>query len=126
MVEVEETPVDDIHEGALDDATYQVYEIPRKCLNMSLEMVSVPQHSHATSTKQKLDKVVDIYKSTITEAYYVSKDVLDTSDSVFEENDAQWRASELEWLHDAMREKLKTALYPEKIQILTLIPNKGS
>ena len=110
MVEVEETPVDDIDEDALDDATYQVYETPRKCLNMSLEMVSVPQHSHATSTKQKLDKVVDIYKSTIAEAYYVSKDVLGTSDSVFEESDAQWRASELEWLHDAMREKLKTAL----------------
>ena len=54
----------------------------------------------------------------------MSKDVADTSDSVFEESDAQWKAAELERLHDAMREKLKTASYPEKIQILTLIPNK--
>ena len=87
---------------------------------------SVQQHRHATSAKQKLDKVVDTYKSTITEAYDVSKDVLDTSDSVFEESDAQWKATELERLHDAMRAKLKTALYPEKIQILTLIPGRWS
>ena len=40
----------------------------------------------------------------------------------FEENDAQWKAAELERLHDAIREKLKNFLYPEKIQILTLIP----
>ena len=73
------------------------------------------QHSRGTSTKQKLDKVVDMYKSTIAEAYDVSKDVLDTSDFVFEESDAQWKAAELKQLHDAMREKLKTALYPEKI-----------
>ena len=38
----------------------------------------VPQHSHATSAKQKLDKVVDTYKITIAEVYDVSKDVLNT------------------------------------------------
>ena len=120
--EVEKTPMDD----AVDDATYEVYETPRKRFNTSLETVGVsppvnlygvPQHSRATSAKQKLDKVVDTYKSTIAEAYDVNKD----SD---EESDAQWKAAELEWLHDAMREKLETALYPENIQILTLIPDK--
>ena len=85
-----------------------------------------PQHSRATSAKHKLDKVVDTYKSTASEAYEVSKDVLDTSDtSVFEESDAQGKAAELERLHDAMMEKLKTTSYPEKIQILTLIPDKS-
>ena len=63
---VEETPVDD----ALDDATYEVYETPRKRFNTSFETVcvsppvnlhGVPQHSRATSTKQKLGKVVDTY-----------------------------------------------------------------
>ena len=92
--EVEETPMDD----AVDDATYEVYESPRKRFNTSLETVGVsppvnlygvPQHSRATSAKQKLDKVVDTYKSTIAEAYDVSKD----SD---EESDAQWKAAELE------------------------------
>ena len=46
--------------------------------------------------------------------------------SVFEESDVQWKAAGLERLHDSMRKKLKTALYPEKIQILTLIPDKWS
>ena len=132
--EVEETPMDGIYEVALDDATYKVYETSRKCLNTSLGMVGmspvnlhgVPQHSRATSTKQKLDKVVNTYKSTIAEAYSVSRDMLDTSDSVFEEIDAQWKGAELEQLHDVMREKLKTALYPEKIQILPLIADKWS
>ena len=74
---VEETPMDDIDEDTLDDTTYEVYETPRKHLNTRLEMVGessvnlhgVPQQSRATSTKQKLDKVVDTYKITITEAY---------------------------------------------------------
>ena len=49
-----------------------------------------------------------------------------TPNSVFEESDPQWKAAELERLHDAMREKLKIASSLEKIQILTLIPNKWS
>ena len=43
-----------------------------------------------------------------------------------EKSNAQWKAAELERLHDAMWEKLKTASYPEKILVLTLIPNKWS
>ena len=109
-----------------------MYETPRKRLNTGLETVGVspvnlhgvPQRSQATSAKKKLDKVVDTYKSNIAETYDVSKDILHTSDSVFEESNAQWKAAELERLHDAMREKLKTASCPEKIQILTLIPDK--
>ena len=73
-------------EDALDDATYEVYKTSRKCLNTSLEMVGMSPvnlhgvllNSRATSTKQKLDKVVDTYESTIAEAYNVSKDILDT------------------------------------------------
>ena len=95
--EVEDTPMDDIDENALDDATYEVYETTRKRLNTSLETVGmspvnlygVLQHYHATSDKQKFYKVVDTYKSTIAETYDVSRDVLDTSNSVFEESDAQ-------------------------------------
>ena len=54
----------------------------------------------STGTKQKLDKVADTYKTTIAKAYSLSKDVLDTTDSVFEESDAQWKAAELDWLQD--------------------------
>ena len=125
--------MDDTDVDALDGAAYKMYETPRKRLNKSLETVGVSpvnlhgalQHSRATSAKQILDKVVDKYTSTIAEAYNVSKDVLDTSDSVFEESD-EWKAAELERLHNVMREKLKTASYPEKIEILTLIPDKWS
>ena len=120
--------MDDTDEDALDDSIYEVFETRRKRLNTSLEMVGMspvnlhgaPQHIHATSTKQKLGKVLDKYKSTIAEAYDVSKDILDISDSVFEESDARWKAAKLERLHDGMREKFETASYPEKIQILTL------
>ena len=102
--------MDDIDEDALDDATYEVYETPRKRLNASLErdgvspvnLHSVLQDSSARSAQQKLDKVVDTYKSTIAEAYDVRKGMLDTPDSVFEESDEQGKAAELERLHDAM------------------------
>ena len=92
---------------ALYDATYKVYETPIKRLNTSLKMVrvspvnlhGVTQQSRATSAKQKLDKVVDTYKSTIA-ACHVSKDVLYKSDSVFDDfhcaSDGQWKAAELE------------------------------
>ena len=60
----------------------------------------VTQHSCITSAKQKLNKVVGMYKNTIAEGYDVSKVVLDTSDSVFEESDAQWKVAKLEWLHE--------------------------
>ena len=65
--------MDDFDEDALDDATYKVYETPRKRLNTSLETIGVCpvdvhgvlQHSHATSTEQKLDKVVEQIKATL-------------------------------------------------------------
>ena len=40
-IEVEETPIDDIDEDALDDAAYKVYETSRKLLITRLEMVGV-------------------------------------------------------------------------------------
>ena len=58
--------VDDIDENTLDDAMYEVYQTPTKCLNTSLELAGmclanlhgVPQD---TSAKQKLDRVVNTY-----------------------------------------------------------------
>ena len=38
-----------------------------------------------------------------------------------------WKSvNDLVGLHEAMQEKFKTALYPEQIQILTLVPDKCS
>ena len=39
--EMEESTMDDTDEDALNDATYEVYETPRKRLNTSLETVGV-------------------------------------------------------------------------------------
>ena len=55
----------------------------------SVNLHGVLQQSRATSTKQKLGKVVDTYKSIIAEAYNMSKEVLNTSDAVFEERESQ-------------------------------------
>ena len=109
--------MDDIDEVALDDTTYKVHSTPKKRLNISLETIdvspvklhSVAQYSRSTKAQKKLDKVIDSYKNTIAEAYNVSMNVLDTSDSCFEDSGAQSKAAELERLHAAMREKLKIA-----------------
>ena len=57
-----------------------------------------------------------ILKSNISEAYKVQVDCL--KDSV---SDSE-KVNDLVRLHEAMQEKLKTALYSEQIQILTLVP----
>ena len=55
--EEEETPMDDIDENALDDATHEVYETPRKCLNPSLETVGMsPVNLYGVFATQSSDK----------------------------------------------------------------------
>lgn len=65
------------------------------------------------------------YKTNISDAYQINGYSLDDTGSV-ETNAVQEKAAELEKLHDAMREKLKTPSYCEKIQILTLVTDKLS
>ena len=70
---------------------------------------------------------MDVYKSSLAEAYNVEEDeICEKNDSVFDESDLQFKSAELDRLHDLMREKLKNASYPQKIQILTLVPDKWS
>ena len=118
-----------------NDVTYKHFETPRKRLNTTLGMVgvspvnlhSVPQHSRTGSAKQKLEKVIDVYKSSLAEAYNVKEDdICDNSDTMIDDSDIQFKSAELDPLHDLMREKLKIVPYPRKIQILTLVPDKWS
>ena len=44
----------------------------------------------------------------------------------YDENDMKEKVNDLVRLHKAMQEKLKTVLYSEQIQILTLVPDKWS
>ena len=64
-------------------------------------------------------------QSSLAEAYNVEEDeICEKGDSVFDESDLQFKSAELDQLHDLMQEKLKNTSYPQKIQILTLVPDK--
>ena len=54
----------------------------------------------------------------------MSTDQLSSSESVISETEQ--KASELYRLHNLMKEKLTTATYSEKMQILTLAPDSWS
>ena len=62
-------------------------------------------------------------KSSISGAYKVQVGCLKDSESdSYDKNDMKEKVNDLVRLHEAMQEKLKTASYPEQIQILSLVP----
>ena len=64
-------------------------------------------------------------KSNISEAYKVQGDYLKDSESdSYDKNYMNEKVSDLVRLHKAMQEKLETVSHPERIQILTLVPDK--
>ena len=66
-------------------------------------------------------------KSNISEAYKVQVDCLkDSEPDSYDKNDMKEKVNDLVRLHKAMEQILKTASYSEKIQILTLVPEKWS
>ena len=48
----------------------------------------------------------------------------DSESDCYDKNDIKEKVNHLVSLHEAMKEDLKTASYPEQIQILTLVPDK--
>ena len=48
----------------------------------------------------------------------------DTESDSYDKNDMKEKVNDLDRLHEAKVEKLKTASYSEQIQILTLVPDK--
>ena len=67
------------------------------------------------------------FKSDISEEQKVFCDCLkDSEPDSSDKNDMKKKVSDLVRLHQAMQEKLKTALYSEQIQIFTLVPDKWS
>ena len=66
-------------------------------------------------------------KNDISEAYKVQVDCLKDSESdSYDKNDMKGKVNDLIRLHEAMQEQLKTVSCSEKIQILTLVPDKWS
>ena len=88
-----------------------------------------------SNTKKNLQSIgiprVSLYtfmntlKSNFSEACKVQVDCLKDSESdCYDKNDTKEKVNHLVRLHEAMKEDLKTASYPEQIQILTLVPDK--
>ena len=77
-----------------------------------LSLHAVPQHSRITNAKMKLDKVMNTLKNNISEAYKL------TDSDCYNKNDMKEKANELVRLHEATKEKLKTASYSEKNKFL--------
>ena len=59
-------------------------------------------------------------KSNISETYKVQVDCPESS--FYDKNDVKEKVTDVVRLHKAMQEELKTTLYSEQIQILTLVP----
>ena len=70
-----------------------------------------PQHRQITNAKMKLDKVMNTIKSDISEGHKVQVVCLENSESYsYDKNGIKEKVSYLVRLHEAMQEKLKTAL----------------
>ena len=108
--------------------------MPKKKLSTSLDTMGISpvhlhkvvQHSQASTAKNKLDRAVEVLKTSMSDAYVVSTDQLASSESVNVISETEQKASELDRLHNLMKEKLTTTTYSEKIQILTLAPDSWS
>ena len=124
----------DDNNGRVDDEF--IYNTPSRRLNTSLtaaeispiNLHAVASHSRRSSASKKLSKIVKKFKHGISSAYDIDVDDLnmDCSDKVVHSRENTQKGEELDKLYNAMREKLISASYPEKIQILTLIPDSWS
>ena len=83
-----------------------MYETPRKKLNTSLSAVGIspinlhgiPSHSRSSSAKSKLTKVVQKFKTDISEAYNVDDVQLDSNESTSITREIENKAVELDRL----------------------------
>ena len=85
-----------------------------------LNLHGIAQHSRALSARAKLDKLMGTLINNVSNTCNIAAITLDDSKSASKNDDIHLEASQLERLHKTMKEKLVTAPYPEKIQILTL------
>ena len=109
-------------------------ETPKKKLNTSLDAMGVSpvclhgvaQHSRASTARNKFSRAVELLKTSLSDAYDVNAEQLNNSDSGNVISELEQKASELDRLHQLMKDKLTNASHSEKIQILTLAPDSWS
>ena len=73
-----------------------------------------------------MGRAVEELKTSLSDAYAVSTDQLASSESANVISETEQKASELDRLHNLMKEKLTTTRYSKKIQISTLAPDSWS
>ena len=83
----------------------------------------ITQHSRASNTRAKMDKLVGTLKTIMLNVYSVGAATSDDSKSAAKNDEIHLKASQLDRSHEAMKETLVIASYHEKIQILTLVPD---
>ena len=81
-------------------------------------MHGIPQHGRTSAAKAKLSQIF--------QKHDVNDIEIDTAMDQTSLRNNDLKAAELDRLHQAMIERLKTASYPENIQILTLVPDSWS
>ena len=73
-----------------------------------------------------MGKLLDVYKDNIGTAYNVQYLYREESQNIKSvSNKIKQKATELDRLHEAMKEYLKDATNSKKIQILALVPDSG-
>ena len=90
--------------------------VPALTLGISpVHLHKVVQHNQASTAKNKLDRAVEVLKTSLSDANVVSTDQLASSESVNVISETEQKASELDRLHNLMKENLTTATYSEKM-----------
>ena len=67
------------------------------------------------TAKNKLETAVEALRTSLSDAYVVSNDQLNSSESVNVISETEQKASEFDRLHNLMKEKLTPATYSEKL-----------
>ena len=88
-------------------------------------MIVCYSHTRASKRKGKLKKVLNVYKENISAACNVSDIEIEEPPPIFD-RDTKNKAEKPDRLHAALKEKLATASYTEKLQILTLVTDSLS
>ena len=115
-------------DSPVDDHDFVVYETPRKKVNLSLEAAgispinlhSLPQHARSSSAK------MDKFKTDLSQVYHIDSEEIPSTSTSTIDSAILFKAQELDRLHNLIKEKLKVASFPEKVQLLTLVPDSWS
>ena len=117
-----ETEAEGTEPDSPDDTDFAIYETPRKKVNLSLEAAgispinlhSLPQHARTSAAKTKFTKVMDKFKTDLSQVYHIDAEEIPSTSTSTVDSAILFKAEELDRLHHLIKEKLKVASFPEK------------